>query len=436
MNRRGKAAVFFALFLLCTGIFLWEKVGIENIFSVEASSEEGVVTVYSLNVRKGPGAEYDSVTQNGLNVYLFQDDVVKILDEKNNFYKVKFTYNKKTVTGYSNKAFIKLTSTSTPKATVKPTVKPSSSPTEVILGENSIPNAPVNSTTKTVTGLKFTGKVTASILRVRTKASTSASELVYKNKKVKLYKDNKVTITQQKIVKGVVWYYVKFTYEKKTLKGYVLSDYVKLTFAETVKGKIFSNAKVNVRNTPGVTTDYLVLDDKKVTLKNGKAVKVLKEANANSKKWLRISFTYEDENLKGYVLANLVAFEAEEEEEPDEPSPSATVKPTPKVTTKPSPTPTVQPVSSKAPIADGEVNQGPLNVRLGAGQNYDRLIYNGEYVSLPAGHRVQIIEEVAGEKGNWYYVKFIYNDVPLEGYVMAQYVTRIENSPSSSSCIG
>lgn len=446
MSRKGKVAIFSVLFMFSMGIFLWTKAGIADFFQVEAASAQGVVTVYSLNVRKGPGTEYDSVTQNGMNVYLFENDVVSIMDEKNNFYKVKFTYNKKTVTGYSNKAYIKLVLTPSPKTTVKPTTKPSSSPSDVIITPNDVPNAAVSST-KTVSGLKYSGKVTASALRVRTKASTSADELVYKKKKVRLYKADKVTVTQQKIVKGVVWYYVKFTFDKKELKGYVLSDYINLTFAETVKGKIYSTAKVYVRNSAGVTEDYLLQDNKKVSIKDGKAVKILKEANANSKKWFRISFTYNGENLKGYVLANLVAFQADQTATP---SPSPTVKPTatPKVTVKPTntikptakvtatvkPTATVAP--TKAPIGKGEVNNGPLNVRLGAGKEYDRLIYNGEYVSLPIGHAVQIEEEVIGKTENWYYVVFSYNEVEMKGYVMAQYVTKLENKPVGNTSIG
>ncbi|MBD5088385.1 MAG: SH3 domain-containing protein [Clostridiales bacterium] len=468
MSRRGKVAVFSALFMFSMGIFFWTKVGIADFIQVEAASAQGVVTVSSLNVRKGPGPEYDSVTQDGMNVYLFENDVVNIMDEKNNFYKVKFTYNKKTVTGYSNKAYIKLltptpnattkptvkpttkptvkpTTKPTIKPTTKPTVKPTSSPSNVIIKPNNVPNAAVKNSTKTVSGLNFTGKVTASALRVRTKASTSADELAYKKKKVRLYKGNKVTVTQQKIVKGVVWYYVKFIFENKTLKGYVLSDYIKLTFAKTVKGKIYSTAKVYVRNSAGVTDDYLLQDDKKVSLKDGKSVKVLKEANANSKKWFRVSFNYNGEKLKGYILANLVAFQVEQTATP---SPSPTVKPTttPKVTVKPAntitPTATITPITTttaavkptatvaptQTPISKGEVNNGPLNVRLGAGKDYDRLIYNGEYVSLPIGHIVQIVKEVTGKTENWYYVEFCYNEVEMKGYVMAQYVTKLENN--------
>lgn len=454
MSRRGKVAVFSALFMFSMGIFFWTKVGIADFIQVEAASAQGVVTVSSLNVRKGPGPEYDSVTQDGMNVYLFENDVVNIMDEKNNFYKVKFTYNKKTVTGYSNKAYIKLltptpnaTVKPTTKPTVKPTVKPTSSPSNVIIKPNNVPNAAVKNSTKTVSGLNFTGKVTASALRVRTKASTSADELAYKKKKVRLYKGDKVTITQQKIIKGVVWYYVKFTFENKTLKGYVLSDYIKLTFAKTVKGKIYSTAKVYVRNSAGVTDDYLLQDNKKVSLKDGKSVKVLKEANANSKKWFRISFNYNGKNLKGYILANLVAFQVDQTATP---SPSPTVKPTitPKVTVKPANTITpittttaaVKPTATVAPtqtsISKGEVNNGPLNVRLGAGKDYDRLIYNGEYVSLPIGHIVQIVKEITGKTENWYYVEFCYNEVEMKGYVMAQYVTKLKNNPVANTSIG
>ena len=466
MSRKGKAAVFVALLMLCIGMFLGMNTDVMNLFQVEAATTKGVVTVSSLNVRKGPGTEYDLVTQDGKAVYLFQDDQVKILDEQNNFYKVRFTYNKKTVNGYSSKAYIKLIlsatptvkptatpkktakpkTTTKPKATAKATSKPktttkpkaTSAPSEVIIEDDVVPNSGVKTNTKTVKGLKLSGKVTASALRVRTKPSTSADELVYKNKKVRLYKGDKVTIQQQKIIKGVVWYYVQFTFEKKTLKGYVLSDYIKLTFAESVKGKIYSTSKVYVRNTAGVSDDYLLYEDKKVSLKDGKAVKVIKEANANSKKWLRISFSYDGETLKGYVLANLVAFQAT----PATPTPSPTVKPTatPKTTTKPKATATVKPTTSpdntNGSRVKGEVNNGPLKVRVGAGTDCDRLIYNGEYVNLPIGHSVDIIKEVAGETEDWYYVEFSYNDIDMKGYVMAQYVTKMESETTSGSSIG
>ena len=441
MSRRSKAA-FAVLFVFCMGLFLWTKAGIDDFFNAEAAMPKGVVTVYSLNVRTGPGTQYDSVTQNGMSVYLFKDDVVKIMGESNNFYKVQFTYNKKTLTGYSSKAYIKVSqaSTATPKVTATVAPKATATPSTIIIDDNSIPGAAVTSSTKTVTGLAYTGKVTASALRVRTSASTTAAELVYNNKNVRLYKGDKVTIARQKIVKGVVWYYVKFTFEKKTVKGFVLSDYIKLTFAETVKGKIYSNVKVYVRNTAGVTNDYLLQDNKKVYLKDGKSVKVLKEANANSKKWLRISFTYNGETLKGYVLANLVAFQAVQTTTPS-PSPSPTVKPTatPKVTPKPTntitPTPKVT-ATVKPTVSKGEVNNGPLNVRLGAGKDYDRLIYNGEYISLPIGHTVQIVEEITGNTENWYYVEFSYNGIEMKGYVMAQYVTKVESNPVANSNIG
>lgn len=485
MGWRGKTLVFLVLFILCGGIFLGEDTDIVKFLHVEAATTKGVVTAESLNVRKGPGKEYDLVTQDGKNVYLFRNDEVKIMDEKNGFYKVKFTYNKKTITGYGNKAYIKLITTATPttkpNTTVKPTVTPTAKPNVTVkptatpkvtvkptatpkvtekpkatststagMNENNVSNASVKSLTKTVTGLKYTGKITASALRVRTKASTGAEELIYNNNKIRLYKGNTVTILQQKIVKGIVWYYVKFTYEKKQLKGYVLSDYVKLTFAETVKGNIFSNVKVNIRNTAGVSDDYLVYDDKRVSLKDGKSVKVLKEANANSKKWLRISFTYNGAKLKGYVLANLVIFQSEKKVT-ETPNPSPTINPTntPDVTVSPTETeatetpkitstvkPTKTPVSTQTPITKGEVNNGPLNVRLGAGKDYDRLIYKGEYVSLPIGHTVRIVEEITGKTENWYFAEFNYNGIEMKGYIMAQYVTKMESNPNVSSNIG
>lgn len=450
---------------LCQNVPFWEN-------SAMAATTKGEVTASSLNVRTGPGTEYEPVQQDGKTVYLFKSDVVSIIGEENNFYKVRFQYNSKTVKGYSNKFYIKLISgtptvtpkpTTTPKSTKKPTATPKSTkkptatpkttkkptatpkstkkPTAtpvtgtVTIDDNNVPGAAATST-KTVKGLKVPAKVTATSLRVRTKASATSAQLQYNSKAVSIKKGTKGTILKQKVVNGVVWYYYRFKFDGVTLKGYVLSDYVKLTLSENVKGKMNSTSKVLVRNTAGVSDDYLIYNDEKVKLKNKQAVTIVKETNANSKKWFKVSFKYAGEKQKGYVLANLVLF-----------NPASTATPTPTVTPKPTttPKPTAGATATQAPTVSsgssvenrtGKVITGLLNVRVQPGLDKDKLVYNGDYVKLSLGQEFTILSELEIGADTWYYITFTYLNKNLSGYVMGQYVKVIDNVDSSASQVG
>ncbi|MBQ3600177.1 MAG: hypothetical protein II992_03110 [Lachnospiraceae bacterium] len=479
MGNGRKKVVLVALSLLCMIVFWGARFGIDDTFLVEAAGTKGIVTVSSLNVRTGPGTEYGLVLVDGENVFLYKNDEVKITDEENNFYKVKFTHNDETVTGYSCKSYIKLVfqdsdsegnneddaQEPTPKPTQKPTKEPQSTGSDIIIIDgDTVPGATVKQETKTVKGLKIKAKVTASALRVRTKASVTSEQLTLEDEKISIPKGKKITILRQKVVNGVVWYYVRFAHEDLKLKGYVLSDYVTLTFEDTVKGKISSKINVNVRSTAGVSNDFLIVDDKIVSIKNNKSVKILKEAKANSKKWFKISFTYKGERRKGYILANLVLFKPDEQEEGVEATvaPSQSVEPTaspiPTQTVEPTttlepmesvePTNTVEPAGSVEPTqtvepsetpeitvtpsptmvvevmnGEGEVNQGPLNVRTGPGKEYDNVMYNGVPIKLQVGTKVNIRQKIIDDSTLWYYIVFDYEEVELSGFVMGQYIT-------------
>ena len=70
------------------------------------------------------------------------------------------------------------------------------------------------------------GTVTTTGLRVRADAGTDKAVLTHNGANVTLTKDTKVTIHSEKAVNGVTWYEVTFTYQGKSLKGYVSGDYV------------------------------------------------------------------------------------------------------------------------------------------------------------------------------------------------------------------
>lgn len=413
MYKHSKKCFAFLVLLVCTGLLIGRQKFLKN-GVVSAAAAHGVVTAESLNVRSGPGANYEQVKQNGKYVYLYKNDTVQILGEENNFYKVKFTYNGKSVTGYSSKAFIKLTTVT-------------KEPETESLPEDEVPGAAVTATpvptpipasadTLTVTGLKVPAKVTASSLRVRTKASTTAKQLTYEEQGVVLKKGKAVSIRRQKIVKGVVWYYIRFKYNEKYLKGYVLSDYVQLKFSDTVKGKVTTSVKMVVRNSAGVSDDYLMYNNAIVKLSDGKNVKIKEETTANCKKWFKISFTYKGKTMKGYVLANHVLFRATatspNTQQPTESNP-------PEVST-----PSTQPTTSSAVagVSGVVVSDKALNVRIKPGTDKEKVTYNGIVVQLTNGKTVTILDSTVYDGAVWYYVSFSYEDTMLKGYVLGNYI--------------
>lgn len=130
----------------------------------------------------------------------------EVTDTKNiKWFKIQFTYSKKTRTGYipANKTILK-----------KEGFSSSSSST--------------NTNTNTEVSEQKKGEVTTDGLRVRTAAGTDKKQLTYNGKNVTLYKGQTVTIKGSKKVDGVTWYKVSFTFEKKNLTGYVSGDYIKM----------------------------------------------------------------------------------------------------------------------------------------------------------------------------------------------------------------
>lgn len=76
------------------------------------------------------------------------------------------------------------------------------------------------------------GTVTASSLNVRQAAGTDKEILKYDGNNVRLTKGQTVTITGESKVDKVIWYKISFTYQKKSLSGYVSGDYIKIGSAE------------------------------------------------------------------------------------------------------------------------------------------------------------------------------------------------------------
>ena len=240
--------------------------------------------------------------------------------------------------------------------------------------------------------LNLPASTTASKLNVRTKASRTGAQLTVSNTKVSLPKETKVTILSEKIVNKEKWYYISFKWEGKTKKGYVLSDYVKLTLKDKVAAKVNSSSKVKIRKAAGGKT-YLKVSNKTVSLANKTKLTITKEVTKNEVKYFCVEFTYSKKKQTGYIEANKVLF-----------------------------TPLVVEEERKA-IDTGKVTTNNLRVRVGAGTTKDQLVDSmGAKIYLSTGDKVSIysVTEVSGMV--WYEVDFTYNDKIMTGYISGDYV--------------
>ncbi len=240
--------------------------------------------------------------------------------------------------------------------------------------------------------LNIPASVTATKLNVRKSASRTATQLTVSKTKVSLAKGTKVTILSEKIVSKEKWYYISFKWEGKTKKGYVLSDYVKLTLKNTVAARVNNSSKVKIRKAAGGTT-YLKVSNKTVSLANKTKLTISKEATKNNVKYFYVEFTYSKKKYKGYIEANKVLF-----------------------------TTTVVEDERKA-IDTGKVTTNNLRVRVGAGTTKDQMVDStGAKIYLSTGTKVTIysVTEVSGTP--WYEVDFTHQEKVLTGYISGDYV--------------
>jgi beta-N-acetylglucosaminidase len=283
---------------ICLGI-LFFVLGIVIFFQDNsyAENETGIVTASLLNVRTGAGTSYDILQNNGSSVQLKSGTEVTILSTSGSWYQVSFSYENTTLKGYVSSQYIAKAVSATPtpttaSATASPTTEvtyrsvttyqnisvPAKTRKKVkvysaaagkvlVIAKTKVSLAAKQAVTiigeKTVDGkkwfrisfdwnkktkkgyvrniyVKMTLKsmpyaVVRSAVTVRTKAKADAAALKQSKKNVKLAKNAEAEIAKDTITNGVKWYQVQFSYNGKTLKGYVRASTVKLAKKKVVK---------------------------------------------------------------------------------------------------------------------------------------------------------------------------------------------------------
>ncbi len=258
-----------------------------------------------------------------------------------------------------------------------------------------------------------TGTVTANTLNVRTQPSTTSDKVMLGDTYVYLKKGESVTILEE----AGDWYHVSLKFNGKTIKGYVLGDFIKLGTGSTAPSptptpeptpsptpkptaaptptqapsqentltikKAFQHkatviaASLNVRS--GAGTNFA----KVAGLKNGNSVTVINEVMNDTTKWYAISFQSGGKTLEGYVSSQYIKLNFE-----------TTVK--------------------------GNVKAGKTKIRKNAG-NSSAYLKNakGSIISLNKGKSVTIKDEVTINNEKWFKVTFTLDSKKYTGYVPA-----------------
>lgn len=278
--KKRKLVTMIWILALCSGLLF-----IRSQHSL-AANQIGVVTADVLNVRTGAGTSYAILQNQGGAVQLTSGTKVTITETLPNWYKVSFTYQGASLSGYVSSSYVAIET----KVKATPT-----------------PNATTNVTYRTETTYKaisVAAKVTKSSPLYKSDGKTR-----YKiaKKPITLSKGKSVKLLGEKVINGKKWFRISFTWNKKTKKAYVRNTYVKMTLKTTANAKIANVKKIaRVHTQKGKTAPYKKSGGKAVSLAKGTTVAITKDVTLKKTHWYKLSFTYHGKKLTGYVNAKYV----------------------------------------------------------------------------------------------------------------------------------
>lgn len=267
------------------------KVGATAIGTVQVSG--------LLNVRSGPGTNYELVKSGGAGVTLSNGKKVTITGVNGKWYHVKFTQNSQSIVGYVSSDYVK--------------VRTGSVRTKVY------------------------GTINTDSVKIHTKAAAGAAVLKAGKTEIALKKAKKVRILSESVVDDEKWCRVSFSYSSKTYKGYLPETYVSITCEKGLPGVVKASSAVSLLKTAGKTA-VVQVNGKNVSVKKGKQLTILGQTTVSGKTYLNVKLSYDDVTVKGYLPEQYGFLQiVKEETVAATPAPSATAKPA--ATVKPTATP-------------------------------------------------------------------------------------------------
>ncbi len=211
-----------------------------------AAVKKGTVTASSLNVRKSAS------TSAKVLAVIKKNQSVNILGTSGSWYKISVSVNKKTITGYVSKSYIKTTSSSS----------------------SSSSSSSASSAKK--------GKVNTANLNMRKSASSNASILT-------VLKSGKLVNI---LGTSGNWYKISVSVNNKTLTGYVNKKYITVLSY----GKVYDASSLNIRKSASTGSAVLV--------KIPSGTKVLLYSSTGN--WYRVIFTYKGKSYNGFASKDYI----------------------------------------------------------------------------------------------------------------------------------
>ena len=280
-----------------------------------ATKKVATCTVDKLKVRTDSGTEFAQLASDGSLVYLALNDKADVLGEKKDkggivWYKVSFAFGGKTVTGFVRSDFVKITNENVDSADNKGK-KNTKKTTNKTKKASSI---------KETSKYSYKGEVKIKGLRLRTGVGTDKPQYKIGNVGVVLPSGQVLSITAEKNdAKKVKWYKISTKVNGKTVKGYVISDFVKLSVNKSSPAYAKVTAKKGaVIKTKATAKGNEFKDSKGKTVVLGKnaIVSVFHEITLSDVKYYKVSFIINGKTYTGYLVANTVKFIGIEKETP------------------------------------------------------------------------------------------------------------------------
>ena len=437
-----------------------------------APSGKGIVTASELFVRKGPGTDYDNILIDDEKAILVMNQEVTLYGETNGWYHLSAKINGKTVSGYSLGTYIQILSGTvgpeetptpeepTPSAAVPtpdeptPTLEPTNGPDQPVITpdpdepeDTPIPTAGVQLPEGAVVSEDGTvydaegneleivtdifaskydlkGTVTVSLLNIRRSASLSADVLGIISEGTVVYLVGSAANKIQKDGKEVSarWYRIIALVDNVPVRGYVLSDYIKLDYND---GFVVTTkySKQSLRKSAGSSKKITTSKGKTVKLPKKSEVEIISEKDVNGTKWVKVRAEYKDETVTGWMPALRVYLDTNAE--------SISVsyyavkeKPADVIVTE-APTPTPEP-DNKDNIADANaVIKDAAALSLKTEPKYaSAAVFTDDKIPVMvySGQGVRLIDTTSDSDNVWCRIEVKFNEKTYTGYVNAIYV--------------
>ena len=286
---------------------------LNNTEIVYAATKKMVIcTTEKLKVRTDAGTNFEQLNSDGMRVYLLLNEKAEVKGEKKadngqKWYEVSFKFNGKSVTGFVLSDFVKLEDK-----------KNAVSDSE----EDNNTTTASKATWKESSKYSYKAEVKTRGLRLRVGAGTDKDQYKLDNTGVILPNGQSLNIKgEKKDSKKIKWYKISTKVNKKTVKGYVLAEFVKLS----VDKKSPAYAKITAKKGAGIkvkaTAKGNELKDSKgrsVILNKGSFASIFYEITLDKVKYFKVSFKLDGKTVTGYLKADeikLIGVEKIEEAE-------------------------------------------------------------------------------------------------------------------------